>query len=64
MANGYQRNVLYFGNWFRILSGSGVCEQGISVVTVLLDVTAGGGRHLHMFPDEATTSFFRVEEYN
>jgi hypothetical protein len=32
-------------------------------VAVLLDVTACGGRHLQMFPDEATTSFFRAEEY-
>jgi len=32
-------------------------------VAVLLDVTACVGRHLQMFPDEATASFFRVEEY-
>ena len=36
----------------------------ILVVAVLLDVTACDGRHLQMFPDEATASFFRAEEYN
>jgi len=30
LACGYRINVLYFGDWFRVLSGSGVCEQGIS----------------------------------
>jgi hypothetical protein len=35
----------------------------ILVVTVLLEVTARGSSHLQMFPDEATASFFKVEEY-
>jgi hypothetical protein len=35
----------------------------VLVITVLLDVTACGGRHLQMFSDEATSSFFRVDEY-
>jgi len=62
MANGKQRNVLYFGDWFiycRVLE----FLNKVLVVAVLLDVTACGGRHLQMFPDEATASFFRVEEY-
>jgi len=62
MANGDQRNVVYFRGWFiywRVLE----CVNRVLVVAVLLGVTACGGRHLQMFPDESTASFFRVEEY-